>query len=198
MGDEESLRGPHEEERRKEMQTDPGSDHPVSREPDQEFEEILTLLRKTSPEQFFQYADDLLAAIKAHLPQLEQLLERINDMWCYEDGVYRFYHQSFKVYSLQACTTEATELFENIGKATGLERFNLNPYYRQIVRDGTGITFKEEHNRIWSEVARPIVEAFLHAKYFVEMHVKYGHELERAPQPMPSGWAALLCLYNLR
>jgi hypothetical protein len=30
------------------------------------------------------------------------------------------------------------------------------------------------------------------------MAVKYGSELEEPPNPMPSGWAALLYLYNLR
>jgi hypothetical protein len=30
------------------------------------------------------------------------------------------------------------------------------------------------------------------------MAVKYGRELEYPPRVMPSGWAALLYLYNLR
>lgn len=45
---------------------------------------------------------------------------------------------------------------------------------------------------------RPIVEAFFHARFFVEMAVKYGSELTEPPQPMPGGWAALLYLYDLR
>ncbi len=32
----------------------------------------------------------------------------------------------------------------------------------------------------------------------LEMAVKYGRKLEKAPELLPSGWAALLCLYNLR
>src|SRR5450432_3328176 len=44
----------------------------------------------------------LLAAIRAGLPALEALLAEINDHWAYEDLVYRFYHQSYKIYRAQA------------------------------------------------------------------------------------------------
>jgi hypothetical protein len=54
------------------------------------------------------------------------------------------------------------------------------------------------HNQKWAMITRPIVEAFLHSKYFIEMAVKYGKELEEAPQCMPSGWAALTELYKIR
>ena len=43
-----------------------------------------------------------------------------------------------------------------------------------------------------------IVEAFLHARYFLEMAVRYGQELKHPPALLPSGWAALLCLFELR
>jgi hypothetical protein len=42
------------------------------------------------------------------------------------------------------------------------------------------------------------VEAFFHATYFLQMAVKYGPELEYPPRVIPSGWAALLYLHNLR
>ena len=41
------------------------------------------------------------------------------------------------------------------------------------------------------------LQAFLHARYFVEMAVKYA-EMAELPGLLPSGWAALLCLYGLR
>lgn len=50
----------------------------------------------------------ILAAVKARLPQLEGQLEAMNRD--YEDELYRFYHQSVKVYSLQAHTTRAAGL----------------------------------------------------------------------------------------
>ena len=58
--------------------------------------------------------------------------------------------------------------------------------------------FELEHNRRWLEVTRPIVEAFLHARFFLDMAVRYGKELEAPPTLLPNGWAALLYLYQLR
>ena len=66
-----------------------------------------------------------------------------------------------------------------------------------IVREGTGKTFTEEDNKNWLAVTRPIAEAFFHARYFLEMAIKYGKELEFPPQQLPSGWAALLYLTTL-
>ena len=43
-----------------------------------------------------------------------------------------------------------------------------------------------------------MIEAFFHARFFLEMAVKYGKELEFPPQMLPSGWAAFLYLFNLR
>jgi hypothetical protein len=45
-------------------------------------------------------AQPLLNAIKARLPELEALLEKVSSHWHAEDSFYRFYHQSWKVYSL--------------------------------------------------------------------------------------------------
>ena len=47
-------------------------------------------------------------------------------------------------------------------------------------------------------VTRPILEAFFHARYFLEMVCKYGRKLKAPPQVLPSGWAAVLYLYQLR
>ncbi len=153
---------------------------------------------QTSGVQLDEYARAVLENTQRRMPLLEKMLNEMNDRWNYEDCIYRFYHQSYKVYYMQALTVEATNLFEEIGKAAQIDGFMLNPFYRVIFGEGTGITFKKEHNNAWTQVTRPIVEAFLHAKYFVEMHVKYGRELSEPPQLMPSGWAALLYLYNIR
>jgi hypothetical protein len=66
------------------------------------------------------------------------------------------------------------------------------------VSQGTGKKFVLDHNNRWLKVTRPIVEAFFHARYMLEMAVKYGKELERPPNCLPSGWAAFLYLYDLR
>ena len=74
----------------------------------------------------------------------------------------------------------------------------FHPWFLQIVKDGTDKTFELEHNRRWLEVTRPILEAFFHARYFLEMAVRYGRDLGYPPRFLPSGWAALLNLYDLR
>jgi len=54
-------------------------------------------------------------------------------------------------------------------------------------------------NDNWLEATRPVVEAFFHAQYFLKMALKYSDMPESSlDQPMESGWAALLYLYNLR
>jgi lysophospholipid acyltransferase (LPLAT)-like uncharacterized protein len=74
----------------------------------------------------------------------------------------------------------------------------LHPWFEEIVAAGTGRTFQMEDNRRWLEVTRPMIEAFWHARFFVEMAVRYGRELDVPPGRLPSGWAALLYLYELR
>jgi hypothetical protein len=135
----------------------------------------------------------LFGNLRAALPRLESLLVRVNDHWGCEDGVYRFYHQSFKVYGLQGLTTEIAAALEELAPARP-----MNPWFTAILADGTGKTFAPEQNSRWLEVTRPIVEAFFHARYFLEMAVRYGRELEQPPALLPSGWAALLHLYQLR
>jgi len=97
------------------------------------------------------------------------------------------------VYQLQNHTVAIVEKLQSL-----LPGRKLNEYFIQIVAEGTGKAFSPQHNQIWLETTRPIVEAFFHARYFLQMAVKYGRELEYPPRVMPSGWAALLYLYNLR
>ena len=139
--------------------------------------------------------DELFDNIKAKLPELEKLLERINSHWFYEDPIYRFYYHSFKVYGLQAETRQIVEALKSLAP----EDQTLNEDFLEIIREGAGgKEFKPEHNQEWLRHTRAFVEAFLHAKFFLEMIVKYGRELKEAPDILPSGWAAILCLYNLR
>ena len=135
----------------------------------------------------------LFANLKAALPELQALLDKYNGDWEYEDRVYRFYHMSFKVYDLQVGTTSMTEALQ----ALAPDR-KLHEWYRKIVSQGTGKKFVLDHNNRWLKETRPIVEAFFHARYMLEMAVKYGKELERPPNCLPSGWAAFLYLYDLR
>ena len=73
----------------------------------------------------------------------------------------------------------------------------LNPWFLQIVGEGTGHRFDMSCNKDWLRHTRPILEAFFHARFMLEMAVRHA-ELEEPPQTLPSGWAALLYLYGLR
>ena len=136
---------------------------------------------------------ELFKNLKAKLPALEELLERCSSHWGYEDPVYRFYHQSYKLYYLQGSTMEIIKNLQELAPNRP-----LNEWFLRIVQEGTGKKFKKKDNKNWFLITRPIVEAFFHAKYFLEMAVKYGKELKYPPRLMPSGWAVLLYLYNLR
>jgi hypothetical protein len=135
---------------------------------------------------------ELFRRLKEELPKLEELLATCG-RGGYEDRVYRFYHQSFKVFYLQDMTAEIVAELQSLAPDRP-----LNEWFTQIVRDGTGKTFASEDNMNWLAVTRPILEAYFHARFFLEMAVKFGKELECPPQLLPSGWAAFLYLYNLR
>lgn len=138
--------------------------------------------------------NQLLASLKEERAGLEELLEKCKDHWTYEDGIYRFYHQSFKVFSrLQPITSTVVEALQAL-----LPETPMNEWFLEIIKQGTGKEFKRADNENWLPVTRPILEAFFHARFFLEMAVKYGSELEFPPRMLPSGWAALLYLYNLR
>lgn len=135
----------------------------------------------------------LLSAIQRELAPLLALLDEVSGHWHYEDGLYRFYHQSFKVYGLQDSTLRLVEALRALSPDGTLDK-----WFCQIIAEGTGKTFNYEHNQRWLAETRPIVEAFLHAKYMLEMVCKYGQELDQPPEVLPSGWAAVLSLYGLR
>jgi hypothetical protein len=69
--------------------------------------------------------------------------------------------------------------------------------FESIIREGTGKEFQREYNQEWDRHTRPMLEAFAHARFMIEMAVRYA-DLPEPPQPMPNGWAALLYLFDLR
>ena len=135
----------------------------------------------------------LLAAIKAKLPELEALEQRVSSHWIGEDHFYRFHYQSYKVYALQNTTLEIVAALQAL-----LPERPLTGFLPEIVADGTGRTFTPEVNTRWTAETRPILEAFFHAREFLRLIVHYGRELETPPQTLPSGWAVVLLLYGLR
>lgn len=139
-------------------------------------------------------ARELLGNLKRDRDTFAALLDRTANEWVYEDLVYRFWHQSFKVYYLQTETLAMVEALRAVSPGSR----PLHPWFEEIVSAGSGLQFEPEHNQRWLEITRPIVEAFWHSRFFVEMAVKYSEALEEPPSLLPSGWAALLYLYELR
>lgn len=136
---------------------------------------------------------ELLSRIKTNLDALEATLSMCNDTWVYEDYIYRFWHHSFKVYQLQQSTTKIVDVLRRTGGD-----LQLHPWFEEIVLAGCNKTFDLSHNKDWLTHAKPIVDAFLHARFMLEMVVKYGRELDELPTVLPSGWAAVLTLYQIR
>lgn len=136
----------------------------------------------------------LLRRIKRDLISLTALADEVMGDWAEEDLVYRFWHQSFKVYWIQELTLRIVEALENLAP-TGCK---LDERFRLIIDEGTGKSFEYEHDQRWLAETRPMLEAFWHAEYMLRMAIRYGKELDEAPSLLPSGWAALLYLYGIR
>lgn len=136
---------------------------------------------------------ELLKNIKARLPELKEKLADFSSHWGFEDRIYRYYHYSFKIVGLQQSTMEIIEVLKSL-----LPGQELNKMFMEIISEGTGKRFDASWNHTWSQHGRPILEAFFHARFFLEMAVKYGDSLDVAPRLLPSGWAAILCLYDIR
>lgn len=135
----------------------------------------------------------LLVRIKDRSERLREVLTNVNDQWVGEDLIYRFWHQSFKVFMLQQATLQMVAEFEAL-----VGPRPLHPWFCRIVERGTGKEFSLDDNDRWLESVEPIVSAFFHARFFLEMLVKYSRELGVAPAILPSGWAAVLELYQIR
>jgi hypothetical protein len=134
----------------------------------------------------------LLERLKQRKADLEKMLRVMSDHWTYEDYFYRYYHGSFKVYRARNTTAQAVKLLREL-----LPERELNLSFENIISDGAGTEFNLRHNKKWDNHARPILEAFAHAKFMIEMAVRYA-VLSKPPQELPSGYAALLYLYDLR
>lgn len=134
----------------------------------------------------------LLERLKQRKCDLEKMLAMMNGRWTYEDHFYRYCHGSFKVYSAQNTTEPAVKLLRDL-----LPERELNFAFEKIIASGIGKEFNLRHNKNWDKRTRPMLEAFIHAKFMIEMAVRYA-DLPEPPRSLPSGYAALLCLYDLR
>lgn len=98
---------------------------------------------------------NLLENLRSRRPELTGLLEDCSSHRGFEDPIYRFYHQSFKVYSLPDETARIVRTLKSLAPDRP-----LNPWFRQIVEQGTGKSFRQEDNADWTRVTRPMLEAF--------------------------------------
>lgn len=138
-------------------------------------------------------SNKLLENIKSNQSRISALLTRINELEA--DLVYRFYHQSFKVFVGTSMVEQARDLFLQLAP----ESTTLNDWFISIADRAISKEFDDDKtNQIWCEETQPILEAFWHSKYFLQQMVIAADELETAPESLPSGWAAVLYLYNLR
>ena len=135
----------------------------------------------------------LLKNLKENRKLLETLLEKINKEFNYDDLVYRFYHSSFKVFYIQDLTVE----IYNTLKKLAPRNITINTDFQIIFNEGTNKKFKSTMNQNWLKHTRPILEAFFHAKYFLEMAIK-SSRMNGKYIALPSYWAGLLYFYNLR
>lgn len=69
-------------------------------------------------------SDELLANIKRNKAEIERLSDVFHQLE--EDYVYRFYHQSFKVFDAVAQIRQAIELFQKLAP----DSFPLNEWFR--------------------------------------------------------------------
>jgi len=136
---------------------------------------------------------ELLTNIQNRLSDLDNLWDDINSHWNYEDSIYRFYHYSAKVYYIQNLTIKIVDVLKSLAP----KDTKFNETFMEIFKNGTNHKHLS-HGKHWEKNTRPLLEAFFHAKFMLEMAIKYGKELKEAPNMLPSGWAALLYFYGLR
>lgn len=138
---------------------------PVSAEEKASWDEFLK--RVVKPEERDRLERLLIGRLEKHQAELREMLKLMSDDWPYEDGFYRYYHGSFKVYSIQITTQKAVELLRKL-----LPERELNLSFARIIREGTGKEFETEHNKDWDRHTGPMLEAFAHAKFMIEMAVR--------------------------
>src|SRR6266487_3008211 len=113
------------------LEGDSNPPKPLTEEEKKQLDEVMShVLREEDRARFERL---LLERLKQRKPELAALWEKINGHWQYEDHFYRFYHGSFKVYSVQATTEKAVAFLRDL-----VPERRLNMAFERIIRDGTG------------------------------------------------------------
>jgi hypothetical protein len=156
---------------------------------------VMTRLEEIRNEQEKQrfLANQLLTNIKSNLNIVEPLVASFRKSE--PEFIYRFYHQSFKVFGYKELVRFSVNFFEKISPSSR----PLNTWYRSIIDKGLANEFNvETTNQNWLQEVQPLLEAFWHSKYFTEQMLSSATTLETAPQTLPYDWAAVLYLFDLR
>jgi len=133
----------------------------------------------------------LLTSLKVAKPRLDTLQKSCQ---CFiQESLYRYYHTSFKTYTIQDLTDECVAFFNSV-KPSGTK---LNPMFLDLVKQGTGKKFELEHNTAWTDHTNPLILAAFHCQAFVNaMSTSLSHDLP--PNVLTPDWGMVLYLYNLR
>src|ERR1044072_4104998 len=85
---------------------------PLTAEAKAQIERLLA--RKLGPEEHQRLECLLLERLRQRKTELSALWAELNGHWGYEDGFYRFYHSSFKVYGVQSLTDKAVKFLREL------------------------------------------------------------------------------------
>ena len=130
--------------------------------------------------------------LHARRAELEALLTKINRR--YEDLVYRFYHGSFKAFGMQDETAQMAAALRSVAP----ERRAFCWMFAELLAAGTGRNFTVETNGRWMEEVGPIVAAYLHARFLLEMATKVAADPNPDCGTIGYPWATILSLFDLR
>lgn len=147
---------------------------------------------KTTHEKRHSLADLLLAQIKSEKDTLDKLVSSFEKSE--PEFLYRFYHQSFKVFGYKELIRYTVQFLEKLAP----ESSKLNEWFRGIIDLGLDKDFTDSTNKNWLRETQPLLEAFWHTKFFVTQMKSSAARLETAPEILPYDWAAVLYLYDLR
>ena len=101
--------------------------------------------------------------------------------------------------SIQLVTEEIVNFMKSVDpKPYHNHHGPFDPMFQRIIDDGTGHEFHVDHNAEWDKRARPMLEAFWHAKHCLRMMIGAVKELDEAPNTLPSGWAGVLSVFRMR
>lgn len=134
---------------------------------------------------------ELHAAIQSRLPELEGQLAQLAD----DDGITKFYEESYKA---PLRLTEAIVRLHALLLSLAPKR-PLHPWFVRIVADALEPrdTNPRDDQAAWFAANRPLAEAFLHARYFLEQAVAYGRDPSGPIGRIGEHVSALIVLFDL-